>query len=213
MPIFSDMNQYAVDHPQCACELEVVSMLIEEQSPPYVDGNNSHSADAVGFVHEMLASECETDQCPWENGLRVEETEIAVPFARGQEALQWLSEHLLRSGICFPLQGVWLRGAKGDNSLLGMGAGNTDMLVIGLTTWRPSGDKPRYNESALEEISHVLMTRFHGRPHWAKNLPSTFSGGNWTPSFGDGMDQFFQVAKEMDPDSVFMNDFVRNLRR
>ena len=123
MPIFSDMNQYAVHHPQCACELEVLSMLIEEQSPPYVDANNSHSADAVGFVHEMLASECETAQCPWKNGLRVEETEVAIPFTRGQEALQWLAGYLHGSGICFPLQGVWLRGAKADDSLLGMGAG------------------------------------------------------------------------------------------
>ena len=96
--------------------------------------------------------------------------------------------------------------------MLGMGAGDTDMLVVGLTTWRPSGDRPRYNESALEELSRVLMTRFGGRPHWAKNMPATFLGCNWTRAFGAGMDKFFQVADDLDPDKIFRNKFVKDLR-
>ena len=150
LPVYAALNEYAVAHPNCSCELEYVSLQAEQDSPPFVDPEGRHHASSVGFAHDMLASDCAPLDCPWANGLRVEEMEIAVPLDRGQEALDFVSGffHGRGAGLCFPLQGVWLRGARGDASFLGFGAQGAPMLVIGLTSWRPSGGLPRYHEDA-----------------------------------------------------------------
>ena len=42
---------------------------------------------------------------------------------------------------------VFFRVERGDRSLLGMGAGGRDSLVVGFTTWRPDNGAPRGHEA------------------------------------------------------------------
>ena len=42
---------------------------------------------------------------------------------------------------------VFFRVERGDGSLLGMGAGGRDSLVVGFTTWRPDNGAPRGHEA------------------------------------------------------------------
>ena len=47
-------------------------------------------------------------QCPWHNGLRVQELEIGVPFAQAAAAIDAVLGYLKASTdeyLCFPLQG------------------------------------------------------------------------------------------------------------
>jgi hypothetical protein len=212
VPFFSALNQFAVEHPECSCDLEHLSMNTEKDSPPWVEGGHSVNP-AVGFSHLILSGVCAPGQCAWDNGLRVEEMEIAVPFRRAQEALDFLVTFFNTTGakLCFPLQGIWFRGAKGDDGLLSMGAQGEDSLVIGLTSWRPNLGQPRYHEQAYAVLANKLIETFQGRPHWAKNTPSTFQSRNWTNSFGPGWKRFKQQRALMDPEDAFMNDFAKTL--
>ena len=173
MPAYADALEYAEHHPEVGCRLSAVSLDTEAANPPYLTANKTRGTPAVGYSHRMLSGDCPKEVCPWNNGLRVAELEIGVPFSRAAEAIAAVHELIASGGpensttLCFPLQGIFFRVERGDSSLLGMGAGNRPSLVVGFTTWRPDKGQPRAHDAAYAAVATLLMgERFLGRPHW-----------------------------------------------
>jgi D-arabinono-1,4-lactone oxidase len=80
-------------------------------------------------------------------------------------------------------------------------------LYLNATLYRPFGldppcHKPYY--AAFEK----LMRQHNGRPHWAKNF-ATVTSHDIEDMYGADLDSWRRVRREVDPDGLFVGDWVR----
>lgn len=128
------------------------------------------------------------------------ELEYMVPFEHGKQAFRIVRDIMLdepQFGI-FPVE---VRSTAADDALLSPNF-ETDSVVLSV-----SGQPGRNYEPFLRRI-HSVLRQFGARPHWGKLHYFTREELDQAlPRHAD----FVAIRRELDPDGVFLNDFLEPL--
>lgn len=128
------------------------------------------------------------------------EMEYALPLEHFGAAFHAIRRHVARHGaeVVFPIE---VRTAASEDTWLGTASGRRSVYIA---VHRHLRDRASRYFQALERI----LLSFEGRPHWGKE--HTLAAGELAglyPHFGD----FQQVRAELDPQGLFLNDYLRRL--
>jgi FAD/FMN-containing dehydrogenase len=125
------------------------------------------------------------------------EMEYAIPATKAGEALRELRT-IFEEGDFATTLPVEVRYVAKDQSLLSPARGR-DVCYIGVST------QPNANEvySRIEP----LMKDLGGRPHWGKHF--SLRRSEVEAMYGDSLDQFRKLRKQLDPKGVFSNTLLR----
>ncbi|KAG0342472.1 hypothetical protein BG004_005672 [Podila humilis] len=101
--------------------------------------------------------------------------------------------------VHFPVE---IRFVKRDNVWLSPAYG-VDSCYIGIIMYRPYGKPVPYKRfwAGYEQI----MSSLSGRPHWAKAHSMTYES---LEAAYPKMSQFTEIRKELDPEGMFLNDYL-----
>lgn len=132
--------------------------------------------------------------------VRFTEMEYALPLEHFGAAFHAIRRHVTRHGaeVVFPIE---VRTAASEDTWLGTASGRRSVYIA---VHRHLRDRASRYFQALERI----LLSFEGRPHWGKE--HTLAAGELAglyPHFGD----FQQVRAELDPQGLFLNDYLRRL--
>lgn len=130
--------------------------------------------------------------------------EYAVPIDRTEEALCELRGLIDRSGFNVHMP-VEVRFTPADDAWLSPAWGR-ETCYIGIIMYKPYGMNIPYER--YFRAFDTMMASFDGRPHWAKShYRSSVDLSELYPKWGE----FQELRKELDPDGVFMNDYLRRV--
>lgn len=171
-----------------------------------------HVTDAVEIQREGLLMDCLFSQFV---------NEWALPLHHGPEALRrldaWLYGDEATARIPFSSKGVYVHcpvevrvTAGNDAAVRGfldptMKDGPT--LYLNATLYRPYGLSPPCKTQYYKAFEY-LMRELGGRPHWAKNF-ETVSQPQLQQMYGEDMDSFLNVRKDVDADGMFVSAWHR----
>jgi L-gulonolactone oxidase len=132
-----------------------------------------------------------------ERSVRFTEMEYALPRAHAREAVERVLELVRRRGLAvnFPLE---IRFAAGDDCLLSTAHGR-ETAYVAVHVSRGMEFETYFR--AVEAI----MDEYEGRPHWGKRHYQT--AATLRPRYPE-WDRFQAIRARMDPDGVFVNDYV-----
>jgi D-arabinono-1,4-lactone oxidase len=149
--------------------------------------------------------------------------EWAIPLRHGPEAIRrlsaWINHRDAESGIPFSSKGVWVHSPievrvadtsthKGQaRPFLDISCHDEPTLYLNATLYRPYGQDPPCHERYYEAFE-CLMKEYNGRPHWAKNFHNV-SRSDIEEMYGDDLQSWRRVRKEVDPDGIFVGDWLR----
>ncbi|KAL4203006.1 hypothetical protein AMTRI_Chr02g224090 [Amborella trichopoda] len=181
------------------------------------DGKSFHGFPVVGFNNMMQSSSacqacdqhCNNDDgqlsgddqvCAWDpriNGSFYFHSSIAVPLRHAASAIGDIKRLAITNPntLCAVdfYGGLLMRFLKKSQAHLGNKEDAIHMEFFYYSSRRP--EEPRWNEHIMEEMEQILLFKYSGRPHWAKNRVYAFKGV--TEKVAD-WGQFVKVKKEMD---------------
>jgi FAD/FMN-containing dehydrogenase len=129
-----------------------------------------------------------------------QESEYAIPVGRAAEAVRALRRLIEEKGYIDTIL-VEVRFVGQDDIMLSPSHDGPVCYVGGYIFGE-------LNASDFFENYESLMKGFGGRPHWGKHLTlSPQEARHMYP----GLDRFNEIRKELDPEGIFANDFIRNL--
>ena len=139
--------------------------------------------------------------------------EFAIRIEKGSEAIIELDKFFRRDSSCiipFPNEPIYahppieIRVSKCDNSAFLSQSYGHNVVYIGVIIYRPFHLNMEYRD--YFKAFEGLMNKFEGRPHWAKkHFLSKEELRQRYPKF----DQWLEIRKRLDPDGVFMGDYLR----
>jgi D-arabinono-1,4-lactone oxidase len=146
--------------------------------------------------------------------------EWAIPLDSGAEAIsrldKWIRRHDTSAETGIPIDTdkvvhvhapieFRVSSGRGDHAYLSPAREGTPVVYIGVIMYRPYFTPVTYRRyfSAYEH----LMRSFHGKPHWAKQHRMSAEEGE--DIFGEGMRKWLDVRRRVDPNGIFVNDFVK----
>ncbi|KAI9238208.1 MAG: L-gulonolactone oxidase-like protein [Podila humilis] len=134
--------------------------------------------------------------------------EWSIPWRHTAEALRALDKfiEIQKASSSSPLKvhfPVEIRFVKKDNVWLSPAYG-VDSCYIGIIMYRPYGKPVPYKRfwAGYEQI----MGAFDGRPHWAKAHSVSYAG---LEKAYPKMAQFTEIRETLDPEGMFLNDYLR----
>lgn len=137
---------------------------------------------------------------PSDRDVRFNEMEYSVPFESGWDCLLELREMLLRDFAKLPWP-IEFRTLAADDILLSTAQGRETVTLSvhqgAERDWRP-----------LFDAAEAIFRNHAGRPHWGK-LHSL--GAAELASLYPRFDAFRALRGSLDPDGVFLNDYLRRL--
>lgn len=130
--------------------------------------------------------------------------EISIPVSKVPEAMRELENLIERNGFKahFPVE---VRFVRSDTIPMSTAYGR-DSCYIGIIAYKPYGQVPEY-KAYFDEFQKA-MHKFGGRSHWAKVFEAN-------PSILKEqyplLDTFIKVKKDLDPNNLFQNDYLRRI--
>jgi FAD/FMN-containing dehydrogenase len=196
---------------------EKLRFTISKWQPPLVKlnsrGNLVNSTDVIGPSHRMLSSELGLGR----ETLIVRDWEVAIPQSQVSGALVELKRYFTQKKLSLPITGVYLRFTPVEATTLisnatedGHFRKNEIVTFIEFPAYYPIGFPPEKKEKysqLYEEMTKILVEKFHGRPHWGKNNEAIFKAHRITGHERHLITRFKKLVKELDPKGIFANDF------
>jgi D-arabinono-1,4-lactone oxidase len=149
--------------------------------------------------------------------------EWAMPLSKGPEAISrlsdWINGNEKASRIPFSAKGLWVHSPievrVADTSkhtgqarpFLDTSCKEEPTLFLNATLYRPHGRDPPCMERYYEAFEW-LMKEMGAKPHWAKNFAFT-ARGDFEHMYGDDLKSWRRIRREVDPDGVFVGDWLR----
>jgi FAD/FMN-containing dehydrogenase len=156
---------------------------------PALPGATVDERDA-GPSHEIF---------PTVRDIRFNEMEYGVPAAQGPAVMRDIRDLVAsREDVSFPVE---YRYVRGDDIPLSPAHGR-DRVFIAVHKYH---EKP-YAE--FFEAAEAIFRSYDGRPHWGKHHNLT---AEELARIYPAWDTFQRVRADLDPDSVFLNDYLRDL--
>lgn len=175
------------------------------QSDP--ETNQNHKANICPANANHL--EANDIICGWDsrvNGSFFFHTSIAIPLSTIARAIEDIK--LLRDlnpkafcGIDY-YGGFLMRFIKKSEAYLGFNEDTVDIEFFYYRSRQPNA--PRWNEDVMEEIEQLLLQKYGGRPHWAKNRVFTFDG---TIQRAVSLEKFLEAKQRLDPFGFFSSEW------
>ena len=139
---------------------------------------------------------------PSERNERHTEMEYSVPVEEGLACFQKIRSLILKGKhrIHWPIE---YRTVAADTGWISPSR-NRNTATISI---HQGIDKP--HEPFFREAEKVLID-FEGRPHWGKRHYMTKE--NLASIYGEGWENFWQTQQKTDPDGLFVNTYMQNLR-
>jgi FAD-linked oxidoreductase len=173
--------------------LSAISRTIPPLSPAMCKASTLGIAatTAVGYSHHIYATP---------RAVRFQEMEYNIPIERFAEVMGEIDRRITRGKfrVNFPLE---CRFVKGDDIWLSPAYGR-DSAYIAAHMFKGMPYKEYF--AALEEI----FQRYDGRPHWGKL--HTLTAATLSQRYPH-WDDFRRVRAALDPNGVFLNDYLRAL--
>lgn len=149
--------------------------------------------------------------------------EWALPISKGPEAIRrldaWLHGDEATAKIPFSSKDVWVhcpievrvsdstRKEAGPTPYLDFSCRSEPTMYLNAIMYRPYGLEPRCTKNYYQAFEW-LMRDLGGKPHWAKNF--TFvKGSDIKEMYGEGLKSWRRVRAEVDPEGVFVGDWIR----
>jgi D-arabinono-1,4-lactone oxidase len=149
--------------------------------------------------------------------------EWAMPLSKGPEAISrlsdWINGNEKASGIPFSAKGLWVHSpievrvadtskhAGQTRPFLDTSCKEEPTLFLNATLYRPYGRDPPCMERYYEAFEW-LMKEMGAKPHWAKNFAFT-AREDFEHMYGDDLISWRRIRREVDPDGVFVGDWLR----
>ena len=147
--------------------------------------------------------------------------EWALPLEKGPEAITrltaWFHGDQEASGIPISPKGVYVhapievRVSNTTPSSPRPYLDNTNLdghtLYLNATLYRPYHADPPCRQRYYAAFEH-LMKELGGRPHWAKNF-STVGRDDLQSMYGERLEDWEHVRNDVDPDGMFVGDWLR----
>eukprot|EP01018_Ginkgo_biloba_P022324 Gb_14797 [translate_table: standard] len=147
--------------------------------------------------------------CGWDsrvNGSFFFHTSIAIPLSRVPAAIRdiKLVRDLNPKALCGLdyYGGLLMRYFKKSEAYLGFKEDTVDIEFFYYRSRQPN--VPRWNEDIMEEIEQLLLQKYGGRPHWAKNRVYTFQG---TAQRAVSLQKFLEAKHRLDPFGFFSSEW------
>jgi FAD-dependent oxidoreductase len=147
--------------------------------------------------------------CGWDsrvNGSFFFHTSIAIPLSSVARAIEDIK--LLRDlnpkafcGLDY-YGGFLMRFIKKSEAYLGFNEDTVDIEFFYYRSRQPNA--PRWNEDVMEEIEQLLLKKYGGRPHWAKNRVFTFDGA---AQRAVSLEKFLEAKQRLDPFGFFSSEW------
>lgn len=189
------------------CQIEGVRFAAAGLS--HAEGGRDVEDVAVGYSHQMFSSICQGKECPWNNGIKIFNPEVAIPVA---DLPAWMADVralYAARGACFPVNGVVVRFSKASESWVGMNAGQDVAYVEFHIARHPDEGSHEQFADAYDELHQLTLQKYGGRPHWGKNFLASFVGLDLS-SYERWAD-FITLKQRLDPSGIFENTFYDRL--
>ncbi len=202
-PVFKAANLAGDD--KLLCFLEKQRMDMKSKSF-FTEKFGKPVEPAVGWAHEMLSFVCR-DRCPF-NSIPYSLEEIAIPLERLPAFILRAKELFAQERVCLPLNGIYFRFGHAARGALAM-AGGRETVYVGIEYVRNElGNKYVKGFEFIQELEHILLNEFDGRPHWGKNQASMFVDiREQYPRW----DEFSAYRDQLDPKGLFKNEWFASL--
>ncbi|GLJ35327.1 hypothetical protein SUGI_0710680 [Cryptomeria japonica] len=196
------------------------------------DGVNFKGFPVIGYNNNMQSSSgCQTDPkannntntcsltskdlksndviCGWDsriNGSFIFHTSVAIPLSALPSAItdiKHLRDLNLKAfcGLDF-YGGILMRYVAKSDAYLGFKEDTVDIEFFYYRSRQPNA--PRWNEDVMEEIEQLLLQKYDGRPHWAKNRVFTFQGA---AQRAVNVEKFIEAKLRLDPFGFFSSEW------
>ncbi len=149
----------------------------------------------IGTSHSMFTIPINVKQSVMEYGIPLEHTAAVMQEIKTLIDSKDYNVHM-------PIE---IRFAPKNDALLSMGYGR-ETCYIGIISYKPFG-KNIPHDTYYEGV-HNIFAKYEGRPHWAKKHFYTPTG---LAATYPGWEQFSKSKKELDPESMFENDYLKHL--
>lgn len=194
------------------CQKEVSPLI----TPTAIDFNptQGHGEETIeGQETATIATSATTNNklltCTWNpliNGFFFFDTSISIPTSKIRDAILEIKK--LRDanpkamcGLAY-LGGIWIRFLTTSKAYLGE---PTNSVVVEMLYYRAKEPHtPRLHQDVGEEIEQMLVNKFGGKPHWAKNRDVTFEGMH---SRTLAMGKFLETRQRFDPLGLFSSEW------
>lgn len=159
----------------------------------------THSPDLPGATVEETETGPSHEVFPSVRDIRFNEMEYGVPAADGPAAMREVSDLVARrDDVSFPIE---YRYVRGDDIPLSPAHGRDTVFIA----------VHKYHKKPYADFfgrAEEIFRSYGGRPHWGKHHTRTAAElSSLYPRWDD-----FQAAREsLDPEGVFLNDYVREL--
>ena len=159
----------------------------------------AHGPDLPGATVEETEAGPSHEVFPSVRDIRFNEMEYGVPAADGPAAMREVSDLVAsRDDVSFPVE---YRCVRGDDIPLSPAYGR-DTVFIAIH---------KYHEKSYADFfarAEEIFRSYGGRPHWGKHHNRTAAD---LSSLYPCWDDFQAARRSLDPDGVFLNDYVREL--
>lgn len=148
--------------------------------------------DMIGWSNEVL---------PKERTLKFDEMEYFIPAQYGPECFQEIRDRIKEKHRKTVGWRVFYRTIAPDDAFLSTAHGRETVSIAILQ----NNTLPYWDY--FKDIEQIFR-KYEGRPHWAKK--HTLTARELRPLY-PRWDDFLKIRKDLDPDGMFLNDYLREL--
>ncbi len=163
------------------------------------NNNNNNNTTTIDISHRIFNFDCLYQQyvCEW-----------SIPVESTQLALSQLSQLIDNAPfyVHFPIEVRFV--AKDEDILLSPSYGRDSCYINVIAFKSYSRTPPRFRE--YFEGFAKMMHSLDGRPHWAKELLSSLTVGDYERMYPQWR-EFGRLRREVDPKGLFANAYIQRL--
>jgi FAD/FMN-containing dehydrogenase len=168
------------------------TMNLPDDPPTVIPPDGRLKTEERDLGHQIITND---------RDLRFDEMEYMLPLENGMQAFAVVRERIKERHRQNVGWRVLVRTVRGDNAMLSNCHGRDTMTIALLQ------NNTLPHEAYFTDMEPLLLD-LGGRPHWGKK--HSLTAEELAPMYPE-WDDFQRIRRELDPDGVLMNDYLRRL--